>query len=264
MIESFVVAANLPPMDPTGAADVGHAEGHAALALLRQLGQKDWRRPTDCTEWDVRALVSHLVGQCEDGILLSTLLRRQIQARRRYRDRAGVDAHMAVQIDDHRAAGGPDLVDRFATLWPRAVQARQRRPAALRSISINLGIPGTPRVRLAYLLDVIYNRDLWMHRVDLARATDQPFVAGQHDRHVVAQAVRDLAQRWQQAPLALELTGPAGGSWLVGDGEPAAAVRVDAIAYMRALAGRDTNVGVSFHSGDATVLASIRQARIPF
>jgi hypothetical protein len=89
-------------------------------------------------------------------------------------------------------------------------------------------------------------------------------VVGEHDHHVVAQAVRDLALGWQRPPLALELTGPAGGSWLVGDGEPAAAVRVDAVEYMRALAGRDTNVAVSFHSGDETVLASIRQARIPF
>lgn len=264
MIDSFVAAAHLPPVDPTDAAAVGHAEGHAALALLRQLGEKDWRRPTDCTEWDVRALISHLVGQCEDGIRLSTLLRREVQARRRHRDRAGVDAHMAVQIDDHRAAAGPDLVDRFATLWPRAVHAREHRSATLRRISINLGIPGTPRVRLAYLLDVIYNRDLWMHRVDLARATDRPFVAGEHDHHVVAQAVRDLANGWRQAPVALELTGPAGGSWLVGYGEPAAVVRIDAVAYMRALAGRDTNAAISFHSGDETVLASIRQAWIPF
>jgi hypothetical protein len=60
-------------------------------------------------------------------------------------------------------------------------------------------MPGTPRVRLAHLLDVIYNRDLWMHCVDLAPATDQPFVAGEHDHHVVAQAVRDLAQGWRQA-----------------------------------------------------------------
>jgi len=85
MIESFVSAANLPPVDPAEAAGVGHAEGRTALALLRQLGEKDWRRPTECTEWDVRALVSHLVGQCEDGIRLSTLLRREIQARRRHR-----------------------------------------------------------------------------------------------------------------------------------------------------------------------------------
>lgn len=34
----------------------GGFDGH-----LRQIGDGDWNRPTPCTEWDVRALVNHLV-----------------------------------------------------------------------------------------------------------------------------------------------------------------------------------------------------------
>ena len=35
------------------------------LELLRTLGDSDWTRPTDCTAWDVRAMLGHLVGAAE-------------------------------------------------------------------------------------------------------------------------------------------------------------------------------------------------------
>jgi uncharacterized protein (TIGR03083 family) len=264
MIESFVAAGRLPQTDPHQAAGIGQAEGRATLALLRALGDGDWRRPTDCTEWDVRALVAHLVAQSEDSIRLDTLLRRELVGRRRYPGRTAVDAHMAVGVDDHRKASGPELVERFALLWPRAVQARRRRPGFLRRLKINSGIPGQPRWPVAYLLDVILNRDLWMHRVDLSRATGRPLVSGGHDQQIVAQVVRDLALGWSAAPMALELTGPAGGFWLLGSGDPVAVVRADAVAYLRTLSGRDDDVVLELISGDATALTPIRQARVAF
>ena len=86
MIGTFAAASRLPQPDRDQAALTGQAEGEAALALLRQLGDRDWQRPTDCTEWDVRTLVSHLVAQCEDGLRLGTMLRRELVGRRRYPD----------------------------------------------------------------------------------------------------------------------------------------------------------------------------------
>ncbi|MEV6492482.1 maleylpyruvate isomerase family mycothiol-dependent enzyme [Actinoplanes sp. NPDC051633] len=247
-----------------GAAAAGNAEGRATLAVLRALGDDDWHRPTDCPEWDVRTMVSHLVAQCEDGISLPTLLRREVTARRRYRLLSGVDGHMAVQVTEHADDAGPDLVQRFADDWPRAVRARQRRPAALRRLPIDLGIPGLARTPLSYLLDVIYNRDLWMHRVDLTRATGQPFVIGEHDGQIVDLAIGDLARKWTGPPVTLELTGPAGGSWTLGTGSPVAVVSADAVGYMRALAGRDDAVELTLASGDRRALLLIRHARIPF
>jgi len=264
MIGSFTVAAHLPQTDSDQAVLIGDAEGQAAVALMRRLGGADWQKPTDCPEWDVRALVSHLVGQSEDGLRLRTNLRRELAGRLRYRGKASVDAHMAVQIHDHRAESGPDLAVRFAQLWPRAVRARRRRPAAVRRIMVSSGLPAMPRFSVGYLLDVIYNRDLWMHRLDLARATGQPFQTGDHDRHIVAQVVRDLALAWPAAPVALELTGSAGGSWLVGWGEPAAVIQAEATAWMRALAGRDDNPALELLSGDQTALAPMRKARVLF
>jgi hypothetical protein len=42
--------------------------------------------------------------------------------RRGYPAKTVLDAHMAVGVDDHHAASGPELVERFALLWPRAGQ----------------------------------------------------------------------------------------------------------------------------------------------
>jgi hypothetical protein len=66
-------------------------------------------------------------------------------------------------------------------------------------------------------------------------AADQPAVDSD-------QAIRDLARQWTGPPIALELTGPAGGPWTIGAGRPTAALRADTIAYLRALAGRDDAV----------------------
>ena len=264
MLESFVAAARLPQTDPDAAQAIGQAEGRATLALLRTLGDGDWARPTDCTEWDVRALVAHLIAQCEDSIHLGTLLRRELLGRCRYPTKTALDAHMAVGVDDHRAASGPELVDRFARLWSRAVRARRQRPGLLRRLRINSGIPGQPRWPVAYLLDVILNRDLWMHRIDLARATGRPLVIGDHDQHIVAQVIRDLARAWSAAPVALQLAGPVGGCWLLGAGDPVAVVRADTVAFMRALSGRDGDVILDLIAGEATALIPIRQARVAF
>lgn len=264
MIGSFTAAARLPQTDRDQAALIGDAEGQAAVALLARISGSDWQRPTDCTEWDVRTLVSHLVGECEDGFRLRTSLRRELAGRLRYPGKASADAHMAVQVDDHRAEPGPELAERFAHLWPRAVAARRRRPAAVRWITLSSGLPVMPRVSLGYLFDIIYNRDLWMHRLDLARATGQPFAIGDHDRHIVEQVARDLALAWTAAPVALELTGPAGGSWLIGPGEPTAVIRAEAISWMRVLAGRDDNPTLELLSGGQAAAAAMRNARVLF
>ncbi|TFV33882.1 hypothetical protein E4K10_41830 [Streptomyces sp. T1317-0309] len=123
---------------------IAEAEGRAALQVLEKLGDDDWRRPTDCVEWDVRTLVSHLVAQCEDNISLRTMLRREIEGRRRHRGKGPIDAHMAAQVEDHTEASGPDLVAEFAELWPRAVQARRSRPGLMRRANLDTGMPTAP------------------------------------------------------------------------------------------------------------------------
>lgn len=103
-------------------------------------------------------------------------------------------------------------------------------------LPLRVGAPVHETWRLAYLVDIIYTRDVWMHRVDVCRATGrEPVLTEDHDGRVVADIVADWARRHGR-PFDPELTGPAGGSFAYGPGGPRLAD--DAVEFCRALSGR--------------------------
>jgi hypothetical protein len=61
----------------------------------------------------------------------------------------------------------------------------------------------------------------------------------------------------------LELTGPAGGRWALGDGSPVATVRADAVAYLRALSGRNDHPALEA-DGDHAAATAGAAARVVF
>jgi hypothetical protein len=62
----------------------------------------------------------------------------------------------------------------------------------------------------------------------------------------------------------LELTGPAGGSWLIGAGDAIAVVRIEAMVYIRTLAGRENSPALELVSGPDSALPLLCQARVAF
>ena len=153
----------------------------------------------------------------------------------------------------------------LAAIGPKAIRARRRLPGLLRRQHIGRMYPEEPLSddRLSYVLDVLGLRDPWMHRVDLARATGRPLVLGGHDRVVVAQVVADLGRAWEGPAVLLELTGPAGGRWALGDGSPVATVRADAVDYLRALSGRNDHPALEA-DGDQAAATAAAAARVVF
>jgi hypothetical protein len=99
--------------------------------------------------------------------------------------------------------------------------------------------------RLGYLLDVIYLRDLWMHRIDAARAAGVELeLRPEHDGRIVADVVAEWARRHGQ-PFALTLTGPAGGHFTAGPPDArGTAIEIDAVELCRTLAGREPGEGL--------------------
>jgi hypothetical protein len=93
--------------------------------------------------------------------------------------------------------------------------------------------------KLGYLIDTIYLRDLWMHRVDTAHALDRPLeLSADHDGRIVADVVAEWARRHHK-PFTLELTGLAGGTYInAPDTHDAEHSSIDAVEFCRTLAGR--------------------------
>jgi uncharacterized protein (TIGR03083 family) len=212
------------------------------LEQLRLLAPADWARPTDCSEWDVRALVAHLVGTVE-----SSTLREQFRvalagtraARRRHRPQ--VDGMNSIHVAGRARASPAELMDRLEKNGAAFVRFRQRLPAPLRRVKVATPIPKR-RLSLGELVDVVYTRDVWIHCVDVATAAGRTMVLNDdHDGRIVADIVAEWADVHQQ-PFTLELEGPERGSFVAGNGGER--LRLPAVEFCRIVSGRARGVGL--------------------
>jgi uncharacterized protein (TIGR03083 family) len=212
------------------------AEYRRMLELLRTLGDDDWTRPTDCTAWDVRAMLGHLVGAAE-GFASPVELVHQYRLGAKLRKIGEVDGHLpvdganAVQVRERAGAATAELIARYQRATPNALRWRRR----LRWIPVSQPDDGG-RFTMRELFEVILTRDTWMHRVDIARATGREMVlTPEHDGRIVEDCVLDWAKKHGR-PFNLVLNGPPGGRFDVGTGGPD--IEIDAVEFVRALSGR--------------------------
>jgi uncharacterized protein (TIGR03083 family) len=214
-------------------------------ALLAQLTDAEWRRPTDCPEWDVREMVAHLVGAAECTASVRELRRQQKVGRQLRPGEPDVDGMNAVQVRERADAEPGQLTADLADAGARGVRSRSRIPALVRAVPVPFGPPLGTRP-LGYLMDCIYTRDAWMHRIDIARATGrEPVLTPDHDGRIVADVVAEWGRVHGQ-PYRLTLTGPAGGTWATTDhGEELA---LDAVEFCRILSGRASGHGLLAHA----------------
>jgi uncharacterized protein (TIGR03083 family) len=218
------------------------------LALLRSLDDAAWTAATDCPAWDVRGLCQHVLGACEAGASMRENVH-QMRRARAYRKRHGgpLEAALsAVQVNERAHLTPAQVVERLTAVAPKAIRGRRRVPALLRGhAKLKVDGPVYETWKLGYLIDTIYLRDLWMHRVDVARALDRPLdLSASHDGRIVADIVAEWARRHGR-PFVLELTGPAGGTYAQRpDVSEAEGMKLDAVQFCRMLAGRAQATGL--------------------
>ena len=237
--------AAIPPLGHDEAMRLAAAEYERFLDVVRNLRPEDWTKPTDCTEWDVRAMVGHNLGNFEAAASIKEMASQQVKAMRRAK-RAGIsplDAMTAVQVEERAALSTAELLERLARVVPKAVAGRRRVPAVIRK-GVKLDLSEGRKRPLGYLLDAVYTRDSWMHRVDLARATGTEMVlTPEHDGRIVANVVADWADNHGR-PFHLVLTGPAGGTFVHGAPGEGESFELDAVGFGRTLAGRAPGAGL--------------------
>ncbi|MFO7962016.1 MAG: maleylpyruvate isomerase family mycothiol-dependent enzyme [Nitriliruptoraceae bacterium] len=228
----------------TDAREVALAAYGRLVALLERLEPADWERPTECDGWDVAAMVGHVIGAGTAGASLRENLRQLWHGKRHAArfDGNSLDATNELQVRDHADLGPQERIAALREVAPAAVDGRLGLPRVLRRLPIPLDAGGSTasgmptRLLLGEVMEVAYTRDVWLHTIDIARATSVPY---QPDPHVDGRIVEDVVAEWARRhgqPVGLVLEGPAGGRFRQGVG--GVDLRLDAIEFCRILSGR--------------------------
>jgi uncharacterized protein (TIGR03083 family) len=232
-------ARDIPDVTPAEAESLTQTELSRLLALLESLDLEDWAKPTACTEWNVRDMPAHQAGAYASGTGYGELIHQYMAALKP--GQLAEDAINTRQLTDRAAKSPAELIAEIKQDGAKAVHNW--------AYGFRLLKPwGTPHpavgwLGMRYLMLVVHSRDTWIHRLDICRATGRTFEQTRlHDGRINELVVRDLARSLQRKldrkTIALELEGIAGGRWRIGDGHPAATIRMDTLDFNIYASGR--------------------------
>lgn len=206
------------------------------LSLLRSLSGDDWDARTDCAPWTPKDIAAHVLGWA-DGFASFKELGHQYRTAIKRRSQFGnmTDAVNQVQVEERGHLSPDDLVRRLDEALPRFASFRGRVGGPGRFVPFyDPGLLG--RANLAYLLNTIFTRDIFMHRIDISRATNKEIDLGLREARLIEDVIVDWGRR-TGANATVMLSGPAGGAYRVGQGY-ATTIAGDAVEFSRVLAGR--------------------------
>jgi uncharacterized protein (TIGR03083 family) len=231
------------PLGHAEAMGLAETEFARMVELLGGLSPGEWAQPTACQLWDVRAMASHVLAMAEAQASMRQFAHDFRAAGRRSGGKM-IDAMTATQVAE-RASMMPDaIVSCLETVAPKAVKARRRTPALVRRMVRMKQDPpfDAERWPFGFLVDTIFTRDTWMHRLDISLATGKAMVlTTPHDGRLIDDVVTEWSRRHGQA-FSLTLTGPAGGQWRVG--ETGEQLELDALDFCLTVGSRRPGTGL--------------------
>jgi uncharacterized protein (TIGR03083 family) len=236
---------DIPILDHDEAMTIAQLEYDRLLDAVGRLQPADWAQPTDCTKWDVKALLSHLLGMVETFADQSEQARQMTAAGSRAQETGAtfIDSLTAIQVEEHSTLTTEQLSAALRSTAPQALEQRMAAPVEVRASTYYAAPPYDEEWTRGYLIDVIHTRDVWMHRIDIARATgSEPVLTPEHDGRLVADVVAEWARRHGQ-PFNLTLRGSAGGTF-IGEGDQGEGYDLDAVEFCRILSGRSHGEGL--------------------
>ena len=272
---AFVQARAIAPLSHHEAMGMATFEWERFLALVTSLSEDEWEKPTACPRWNVRQMLAHVTGAAASYARWSEFKRQnsfKVQRPYRVSGLSFLDSLNQIQVDDRASATPAALIDELQTVGPRAIATRARLPMLLRALRVPL--PALGIVPIGYLTDLIYTRDMWMHRLDLCRATQREMVmTPEHDGRIVALVIRDLVRkltpRLGGRAVAYELTGISGGCWSLGENvRPIARITMDVLDFHLLASGRLPANELSSHasfSGDEQIARlALDNTQVPY
>jgi uncharacterized protein (TIGR03083 family) len=242
---SMTAVEDIPAIDHDEWMQLAATELDRLIDTLAHLGPDQWRAPTPCAGWDVRAMAGHLLGMMKLGADRRELQRQVGEAARRLEVHGGyrIDHLTGLQVEEHAGLTTDELLQEMRLFAPRAIAGRGGWTEEERAAPYVPGPPFQGEWTRGYLFGRIHTRDPWLHRtVDIATATGEAAtMTEEHDGRIVADVVAEWARRHGQ-PFRLVLHGPAGGTYVSGDsGE---SLELDAIEFCRILSGRADGQGL--------------------
>ncbi|NJN43787.1 MAG: maleylpyruvate isomerase family mycothiol-dependent enzyme [Anaerolineae bacterium] len=215
------------------------------IQLLETLEGDDWNQPTYCTQWTVRDILAHQAGAYSGFTSWSEFRRQYVSNPYQKTEKAPIDGINRRQIEDRASKTTSELIEELRKVGPKAIENRQKLPALLRALPVMPMGPPVGNAPIGYLTDDIYPRDTWSHRLDISHATGREMVlTPEHDGRLTALIIQDLARKLPSKlsgqAVVYEIAGPAGGTWQIGKGNPAATLSVKTLDFHLLASGRIT------------------------